>query len=707
MDIVETFIKDVNVADCQINSFNDFIFNRINSIVEEESIVRYDYDKTKSYIVQLKNVYIDKPSHVSDTREIKLVTPNEARMRDLNYESNICVDVCINHIDGDTVLESKTVHRYIIGKLPIMINSMKCNLYKMNPEYKIKHGECDADPGGYFIINGKERVIVSQERRSYNIISYNSKTDHVEIRSMSNETGHSVLLKLGCSSERYGFYIPNIDKKTFIPIGVIFKCFGLTSDDIKDLLKDFDDTIVKGILHQSIEVQNREDAMIYLAKMSCYNVNENDYISYSEQIINNEMLPHMSSYPPKNKILFFKEMLKKLVYPNTCSSIDNISYKRLESTGILVGELFRTVYKNYIRKIQYDLKTDIFNTMGKYTNVITKDIRSSFATGNWGCSRNTFVRVGVSQVLSRLSYNATVSHLRRTTIQIGKEGKNADIRQLHQSQAFFFCVSETPEGQAVGIVKNLALMTSITNHIDPESIKEIIQQISEFKIITDISSGNFIFINGELFGQYTKNILEKLYSFRDNFLIHPHVSISQQDTDIHIYTDSGRLIRPLINISKKDKISPTSFNESLYNGSIVYRDMAELEMEVIAMTNKKISPKTKYLEIHPCLMFGLIGSIIPFPDHNQAPRNVYYSSMAKQVVSLFANNFNQRVDTCAHVLHYSQKPIVDTKISKLSGIHDQPFGVNAIVAIQCYTSFNQEDLRNGSSEVKNLASRLK
>ena len=163
----------------------------------------------------------------------------------------------------------------------------------------------------------------------------------------------------------------------------------------------------------------------------------------------------------------------------------------------------------------------------------------------------------------------------------------------------------------------------------------------------------------------------------------------------------------MINISKKDKISPTSFNESLYNGSIVYRDMAELEMEVIAMTNKKISPKTKYLEIHPCLMFGLIGSIIPFPDHNQAPRNVYYSSMAKQVVSLFANNFNQRVDTCAHVLHYSQKPIVDTKISKLSGIHDQPFGVNAIVAIQCYTSFNQEDLRNGSSEVKNLASRLK
>ena len=102
------------------------------------------------------------------------------------------------------------------------------------------------------------------------------------------------------------------------------------------------------------------------------------------------------------------------------------------------------------------------------------------------------------------------------------------------------------------------------------------------------------------------------------------------------------------------------------------------------MTDKKITDETKYLEIHPCLMLGLVGNIIPFPDHNQAPRNVYYASMAKQVIGLFANNYNQRVDTCAHVLHYPQLPIVDTKISKLSKIHDQAFGVNAIVAIMCY-----------------------
>ena len=338
---------------------------------------------------------------------------------------------------------------------------------------------------------------------------------------------------------------------------------------------------------------------------------------------------------------------------------------------------------------------DVFNTLSKYFNTITKDVRLSFATGSWGSTRNTYVRNGVSQVLCRLSYTGMVSHLRRTNIPVGKEGKNSGIRQLHQSHAFFFCSAESPEGAAVGIVKNLAMTVSISNKIDSLQVKNIITDLPGFDYINSINTltTNLIFINGELFGYIEGDIsifVQQLFHLRNNRIFHPHTSIvyNKFENTIRINTDEGRLIRPLINIENIDKLVYNDFKACLQNNSIVYRDAAELEMEVVAMTPTKITEKTRYLELHPCLMLGLIGNMIPFPDHNQAPRNVYYASMAKQVISLFANNYPQRVDTVAHVLHYPQKPIVDTKMSKITGIHDQPFGINAIVAIACYTGFN-------------------
>ena len=1089
-NIIKSYLDEVGIVDCQINSYNDFILNRINSTIEEENKLSYEYEPGKFYKVELKNVFVDKPTHISEERVIRYITPNEARMRDLNYEGNICVDLYITTIEDDVIKSNKIIHRQPISKIPVMINSVSCNLYQQNKELRIKAGECVADPGGYFIINGKERVIIAQERKAYNSIYTTFKNDVYcsEIRSMSNETGHSVLLKIVYQNGKFSFLIPNIDKRIPIPIGVIFKCFGLSNEEIYELFKDT--KYARHVVQNSHFVKDENDALKHVAQLSSHNVNEQDYLDYSTQIINYEMLPHISSYSKNYKILFLRDIIIKLM--NTIDGVrpfddrDNLAKKRIESTGILLAELFRTVYKNYIRKIQGDLKTDILNTLSKYYNVITKDIRLSFATGNWGSTRNNFVRNGVSQVLCRLSYNGMVSHLRRTNIQIGKEGKNSSIRQLHQSHIFFFCSAEcfdpntpillangyikmakdivigdmliggdgkitrvrktcsgmknmyeikqnngmnhivtdnhilvlkyknqgkiyhikerdnyqltyfdkkiktpsfktlkeaetfkqeldngvidiqledylklseytksklvgfkcegvewgkkeveldpyllgmwlgdgmkdgymfstadkelldywvewgknndatikhhikyqygisstinnqqthisiaanrsekaplkkllekynlvqnkhipkeyiindrdtrlkvlaglvdtdgsvrshnklngekheirisqciknkkvidgakflaeslgftchlsnfkrtsklgfeseyfeltitgeklyeiptilerkklskytteysvnkikstlyskisvkeigmgdfvgfqlenngrfllgdftvshnTPEGQAVGIVKNLALTVSITNKIDSISVKDIIVGISGYNCINNYSIfDNYIFVNGELFGYINNDInsfLKKLYSLRNRLVIHPHISIiyNKYENRIDIFTDEGRLIRPIINVRKRHLLNPNSFEECLRNNSIVYRDASELEIEVIAMTPKKITEHTIYLEIHPCLMLGLVGNIIPFPDHNQAPRNVYYASMAKQVISLFANNFNQRVDTCAHVLHYPQLPIVDTEISKMSGIHDQAFGVNAIVAIMCY-----------------------
>ena len=704
-ELINSYIQQIGVVDCQIDSYNDFILNRLNRTIEEENILKYEYEPNKFYQVKLKNAFVDKPTHITEDRVIRYITPNEARMRDLNYESNICVDLYIKKyevIDNKRNITSRNIiHRHPIAKIPVMINSVVCNLYKQNPEKRIEAGECKGDPGGYFIINGKERVIVAQERRNYNdVIILNKGEDYfADIRSMSTESGHSVLLQAYYSQDQLYFAIPNIDKK--IPIGVVFKGFGLSNEEIETLFTGYD-KYLKDIIKSSYFIENQEEALNYIGQFSVHNINEQDYVKYSDQILNYEILPHMSSYNKYNKIIFLKNMLTKLLDTvdgnRKLDERDNLSKKRIESTGILMAELFRTVYKNYIRKIQHDLKLDVLNTLSKYFNTVTKDIRLSFATGNWGSTRNTYVRNGVSQVLCRLSYTGMVSHLRRTNIPIGKEGKNSSIRQLHQSHAFFFCTAESPEGQAVGIVKNLAMTVSVTNKLDALQVKNVVTRIPGYQYINSINilKQQLLFINGQLYGYVEGDIttfVNKLFKLRESNVIHSHTSIvyNKSQNTIHIHTDEGRLIRPIINIENIDKLVYDDFEACLLNNSIVYRDAAELEMEVVAMTPKKITLQTRYLELHPCLMLGLIGNMIPFPDHNQAPRNVYYASMAKQVISLFANNYPQRVDTVAHVLHYPQKPIVDTKLSKMSGIHNQPFGINAIVAIACYSSFNQED----------------
>ena len=168
MDIITSYIQQVGIVECQLDSFNDFVQNRLSRIIEEENILRYEYKPGKIYKVKLKNAFIDKPSHITEDRVIRYITPNEARIRDLNYEGNICVDLHIKNYEDGKVVSKNIIHKYPIGKIPVMINSVVCNLYKYNSEKRINFGECKNDPGGYFIINGKERVIVAQERRNYN-----------------------------------------------------------------------------------------------------------------------------------------------------------------------------------------------------------------------------------------------------------------------------------------------------------------------------------------------------------------------------------------------------------------------------------------------------------------------------------------------------------------------------------------------------------
>jgi DNA-directed RNA polymerase II subunit RPB2 len=355
--------------------------------------------------------------------------------------------------------------------------------------------------------------------------------------------------------------------------------------------------------------------------------------------------------------------------------------------------------------------------------MITQGLGSCFSTGNWGVQKNTYIRNGVSQILSRLAYSATLSHLRRIAIPIGKEGKNTKIRQLHPTQIGFICPSETPEGQSSGIVKNFTLMTRVSDKVP---IIPIINMIDKSKLLIpindidptdenftiDIFSSCKVLINGILLGIVPEDQKLKMYNFlfdaKYRNRIHKDVSISYNEiaNEIMIFTDEGRMLRPLINTNRFGDIPSISLFENnswqdcLNKNLITFYDSYEIEQKVIAMENTEINntinkyPYKKvydYLEIHPSLMLGVCANIIPYPDHTQSPRNTYQAAMGKQALGIYSTANEIRCDTIVHMLQNPQKPITSTTHSKALGFNDMPSGINAVVAILCYTGYNQED----------------
>ncbi len=272
-----------------------------------------------------------------------------------------------------------------------------------------------------------------------------------EVRSMSEETGHSVLLqaKIGVNDRSIVFNIPYI--KESIPVGILFKALGFLSEyEISNIIGNKNDNekikkYIKFIIRDSYHIKTQEDALKYISQFTVHVIKDDKKIDYTSQVVENELLPHMGIFATiKEKSYYLGMMVNKLI----CTHIgirkeddrDNYANKRVEMAGVLCCELFRTLFKRFIKSIVMQLEKkkqypDIINIISR-TSGITSGLKSCFSTGSWAVTRNNYVRTGVSQVLSRLTFAATLSHLRRVVIPIGKEGKNSKIRQIHSSQIY-------------------------------------------------------------------------------------------------------------------------------------------------------------------------------------------------------------------------------------------------------------------------------
>jgi DNA-directed RNA polymerase II subunit RPB2 len=653
-------------------------------------------------IVKFENIYIEPPH----TGKKQILYPREARHRDLTYSASVQCDIQVLLISSDGCIQSSKYFSNVeIFKLPVMLKSSLCNLTKTQD----LEGEDPYNNGGYFIIKGKERVLVAQETINYNqvyIYKQKGKLQGIaEIRSIKENLNYSVLLQAKMSNDSdLLFSIPYVNQD--IPAGILLFALGSTYDELKKYTKN---RLILQCL-QKHKNMTTEQCIEYISEFVVNKIDSSKKYSYTLYLLKNEILPHMGIHiENKVKVMFLLHMIDSLI--RTCKGKrheddrDHICNKRVEMPGSLLRNLITALFKSNLSMLRQMIEKkepvtrvedlNILTMVNKFS--ITQKILYCFSTGNWGVQRSNYIRQGVSQILSRLSYISTVSHLCKIVVPISKDSKNIQVRQIHSTNYGFIDVVETPEGQSVGIVRSFSLLTSVSNSIHTVYMIDILHMIFPDTFSYTLK-GWKVLLNGTWLGNISMEPQDFVAKFKRCRLCHlipstVSIGVYEVDFEIKIYSDEGRILRPVLRSEMVSKAlqEAKTWPEMIDLNYIVYIDGNEAESAVIAMVPDEITSEHEYCEIHPSLMLGICSSMTPFSNHSQAPRNVYVAAMMKQAMGMYSYCYADRFDTIAHILNYPQKRLVTTKISEICHMEEMPSGMNAIVAVLPYGGYNQED----------------
>jgi DNA-directed RNA polymerase II subunit RPB2 len=709
MDLLESYFSKYTLGKLQIDSFNYFISILLPEIITANKM-KIKIKKDKILLVDFQNVYIEPPYIYDDNRAKVTVYPKEAKLRDLNYETSVNCDILVDILEEETnvILHSQVYHKQELFKLPVMLRSSVCSL-----NMELTPSECENDVGGYFIIKGKERVLISQERINYNqIYVYKQKNKYLymaEIRSIKEDGDYSLLIQAKLS-DTDGIYFALPYFSSDIPLGVILLAMNQPLDELEG-------EIDHPLFRQSLYPYKQKTYDYAISYMSNYIQYKNEDDEKNPDFIYNILtnigilIPHQEQTNCSTwtyLLLMCKKLLDTYDQKRPEDDRDHICNKRVEMPGDLLANLIKALFRKALKSTRlYMEKRDDYNIISVLNRFnITKRIYHCFGTGNWGVVKSNYIRQGVSQVLNRLSYTGTISHLRRLVVPIGKESRNTQVRQIHSSSFGFICCVETPEGAGSGIIKNFSILTIISEYTPYEILLELLDNLFQFKPCTLNPNYYKVLFNGvwhrNLPTEELDNFVDEFKKLRSINVIDKSNSISVDDIDqeILIQTDTGRIMRPVIDTTKLNQLQ---YYRKLYvndnrlwdvleeNNIIIYIDGAEAEHSYISMDINNPDLQSDYCEIHPCVMFGITAGLTPFPDHSQAPRNIYHAAMSKQGIGMFALNYNNRFDTFAHLLHYPQKRIVNTHLARITHHEEMASGINCVVAIMTYTGFNQED----------------
>ena len=846
-DLVNLYFRDKDIVNHHIASFDDFLAtpdnpnSRMQRIVDDirvptddatRGIIKLDPERTNGRDIEIvigrrrledgsidpqskPTIRIEEPKVIEANGYCHDITPMEARLRNLNYMSPVYVrfEVYEDGVEKD-VENGGWVH---VGDLPMMVKSKGCNLYRSNIEARlerkisddeyaqeiIKQKEDPREPGGYFIIGGTERVLITLEDLAPNrvMVEYNERYGAAveTAKVFSQREGYRALTQV--EKKKDGTLMVSVPVVSGeIPLIALMKALGMEKDsDIYETIVSDDGmaNIVYANIEGSFDINSKtglpvsqsppsssdkvlpgyhttEDALLYLERNFAAGQAKEYRIKKVESILDRSLLPHLGDTKEDRmkKAIYLgriaKSVLELSLGKRKEDDKDHYANKRLKLSGDLMEDLFRTSFSSLMKDLKYQLERNMGRKKNDYSvassirpDLFTHKLLHALATGNWVGGR-----AGVSQLLDRTSNMSAMSHLRRITSSLTRSQPHFEARDLHPTQWGRLCPSETPEGQNCGLVKNAALIIDVSEAF-PEN--EVIRKLREFGLASVKEEDTRVFVNGNLVGTYSdpEKLVSEIRERRRYGLINSSINIRYDDEmgEVIINCDDGRLRRPLLVLKDGRTIITRKHIEGIREGKVTWDDLfrdgilewldAEEEEDSLVLVRPYNTPrrcpccghalsetdvdwmnpgkaekfcelsckwchdkfnvpsniigedgKSEYthMEVDPMIILGVAAGIVPYPEHNSAPRITMGAGMAKQALGISTANYRIRPDTRGHVMHYPQVPMVQTQTMDYMGYKYRPAGQNFCIAVLSYHGYNIEDaiVMNKSSVQRGL-----